>query len=127
MNTGSPSTLPVFLCYALERKCHLYIWWRYNTERACHALDKNGETRSVALDNSKAFTKVLIFIWSWRIMVFPIKFDSIIQSFLSNRKLIVILNGQSSRSFYICSGVAQGFIIGCTLFIIKNCLTLSYW
>ena len=42
----------------------------------------------------------------------------IIKSFLSDRKIRVVLDGQSSSSYSINAGVLQGSVLGPTLFLI---------
>ena len=44
---------------------------------------------------------------------------SLISSFLSNRRLRVILDGKSSQEYPVNAGVAQRFILGPTLFLLN--------
>ena len=39
-------------------------------------------------------------------------------SFLSNRRLRVVLDGKSSQEYPVNAGVSQGFILGPTLFLL---------
>ena len=41
----------------------------------------------------------------------------LISSFLSNRRLRVVLDGKSSQEYPVNAGVPQGFILGPTLFL----------
>ena len=74
----------------------------------------------MALDVSKAFDRVwhagpLHKLKSYRIsgQVF-----GLISSFLSNRRLRVVLNGKSSREYSVNAGVPQGSILGPTIFLL---------
>ena len=75
---------------------------------------------SVALHISKSFDKV------WHaVPVHKLKSDGIsgqifghISSFLSNRWLRVVLDGQSSQEYPVNAGVPQGSILGPTLFLL---------
>ena len=44
--------------------------------------------------------------------------SGLISSFLSNRRLRVVLNGKSSQEYPVNAGVPQGFILGPTLFLL---------
>ena len=50
-------------------------------------------------------------------MEFQVRFD-LIFTFLSSRWLQVVLVGQSSQEYPAIVGVAQGFILGTTLFLL---------
>ena len=43
---------------------------------------------------------------------------SLISSFLSNRRLLVVLDGKSSQEYPVNAGFPQGFILGPTLFLL---------
>ena len=74
----------------------------------------------MALDISKAFD------WVWHVVVFThLKFYGIsvqifgfISSFLSNRRLQVVLDGKSSQEYPVNARVPQGSILGPTLFLL---------
>ena len=92
------------------------------SERIHNSLDASGETRALALDISKAFDKV----WNAGLLdklkaygvVGPIL--SILESFLQERSLKVVLVGQSSPLYIINAGVPQGTVLGPTLFLVFN-------
>ena len=90
------------------------------TERIFRALDRCGETKSVALDISKAFDRVWHQGLLQKIQSYGISGQvfSVVKSFLSNRKINVVLDGQRSGNYSISSGVPQGSILGPTLFLI---------
>ena len=90
------------------------------SERIYRSLDACGESRAIALDISKAFDKV----WHAGLLhklksygVSGVAFN-LIESFLTDRKIKVVLDGQSSRYYSINAGVPQGSILGPTLFLI---------
>ena len=90
------------------------------SDRIARAFNRSGATRAVALDISKAFDRV------WHAgLLHKLKscgisgqiFD-LISSFLSNRKLQVVLDGKSSQEYPVNAGVPQGSILGPTLFLL---------
>ena len=90
------------------------------THRVSQALDEGFMTRAVALDISKAFDKV----WHRGLLLklskngISGKVLGIIESFLSNRSLNVVINGQKSKAHNINAGVPQGSLLGPTLFLL---------
>ena len=42
----------------------------------------------------------------------------LISSFLSNRRLLVVLDGKSSQEYRVNAGVPQGYFLGPTLFLL---------
>lgn len=92
----------------------------YVTEHVSRILDRQGETRSVALDISKAFDKVwhrglLLKLRSYGI---GDQLHKLLASFLSDRQISVVLDGQKSSTKVINAGVPQGSILGPTLFLL---------
>ena len=84
------------------------------------ALDICGETRAIALDISKAFDKVWHAGLLHKLKAYGISgrvFD-IVESFLSDRRIKVVLDGQSSVQWLINAGVPQGSVLGPTLFLL---------
>ena len=90
------------------------------SDRIARAFNRSGATQAVALDISKAFDRV------WQAGLLH-KFKSygisgqifgIISSFLSNRRLRVVLDGKSSQEYPVNAGVPQGSILGHTLFLL---------
>ena len=90
------------------------------SERVYRTLDACGETRAIALDISKAFDKVWHAGLLHKLKAYGVSgpFLDIIKSFLSDRKIRVVLDGQSSSSYSINAGVPQGSVLGPTLFLI---------
>ena len=84
------------------------------------ALDRRGEARVVALDISKAFDKVWHNGLLHKLQSYGVSGGmlSIISAFLSYRKLKVVLEGQSSPTRSINSGVPRGPVLGPTLFLV---------
>ena len=85
------------------------------------ALDRRGEARVVVLDISKAFDNV----WYMACSTSSIhnygvseRMLAIISAFLCNRKLKVVLEGQSSPTRSFNSGVPQGWVLGSSLFLV---------
>ena len=68
-------------------------------ERVYQSLDACGETRAIALDISKAFNKVLHAGLLHKMKLYGISGEvlNIIKSFLSGRKMKVVLDGHSSN------------------------------
>ena len=90
------------------------------TERFFRALNRLGGARVIALDISKAFDKVWHSGLLHKLQSYGVKGPllDIIASFLSNRKIKVVLDGAASSIYSINSGVPQGSILGPILFLI---------
>ena len=89
------------------------------SDRIARAFNRSGATQAVALDISKAFDRF------WHAGLHKLKsygisgqIFSLISSFLSNRRLRVVLDGKSSQEYPVNAGVPQGSILGPTLFLL---------
>ena len=84
------------------------------------ALSRCGTTRAVALDISKAFDRVWHADLLCKLRSYGIsgQIFGLISSFLSNRRLRVVLDGKSSQEYPVNAGVPQGSILGPTLFLL---------
>ena len=89
-------------------------------DRVYRSLNASGESRAIALDISKAFDKVWHAGLLHKLKSYGVSGSAlhIIKSFLSNRKLKVVLDGCSSKTYEINAGVPQGSILGPLLFLI---------
>ena len=90
------------------------------SDRIARAFNRFGATRAVALDISKAFDRVwhaglLHKLKSYRISG---QIFSLISSFLSNRRLCVVLDGKSSQEYPVNVRVPEGSILGPTFFLL---------
>ena len=84
------------------------------------AFNRSGATRAVALDISKAFDRVWHAGLLHKLKSYGIsgQIFGLISSFLSNRRLRVVLDGKSSQEYPVNAGVPQGSILGSTLFLL---------
>ena len=90
------------------------------SNRIARDFNRSGAIQAVALDISKAFGRVwhaglLHKLKSYGISV---QIFGLISSFLSNRRLPVVLNGKSSQEYPVKAGVPQGSILGRKLFLL---------
>ena len=89
-------------------------------DRIARAYNRSGATQAVALDISKAFDRV----WHAGLLHKRKSYGisgqifGLISSFLSNRRLRVVLDGKSSQEYPVNAGVPQGSILGPTLFLL---------
>ena len=88
--------------------------------RITRAFNKPGATRAVALDISKAFDRVWHAGFLHKLKSYGIsgQIFGLISSFLSNRRLRVVLDGKSSQEYPVNAGVPQGSFLGPTLFLL---------
>ena len=90
------------------------------SDRIAGTFNRSGATRAVALDISKAvdrlwYTGLLHKLKSYGISG---QIFGLISSFLSNRRLRVVLDGKSSQDYSVNAGVPQGSILGPTVFLL---------
>ena len=90
------------------------------SDRIARAFNRSGATRAVALDISKAFDRVWHAGLLHKLKSYGIsgQIFGLISSFLSNRRLRVVLDGKSSEEYPVNAGVPQGSILGPTLFLL---------
>ena len=90
------------------------------SDRIARAFNRSGTNRAVALDISKAFDKVWYAGLLHKLKSYGIsgQIFGFISSFLSNRRLRVVLDGKCSQEYPVNAGVRQGFILGPTLFLL---------
>ena len=89
------------------------------SDRIARAFNRSGATRAVALDISKAFDRVWHAGLLHKLRSYGIlgQIFGLIYSFLSNRRLPVVLDGKSSQEYPVNAGVPQESILGPTLFL----------
>ena len=90
------------------------------SDRIARAFNRSGDTRAVALDISKAFDRVWHVGLLHKLKSYGIsgQIFSLISSFLSNRRLRVVLDAKSSQEYPVNAGVPRGSILGPTLFLL---------
>ena len=90
------------------------------SDRIARAFNRSGATRAVALDISKAFDRVWHAGLLHKLKSYGIsgQIFGLISSFLSNRRLRVVLDGKSSQEYPVNASVPQGSILGPTLFLL---------
>ena len=76
--------------------------------RTARALNRSGATRAVALDVSKAFDRVWHADISYKLRCYGIsgQIFGLISSFLSNRRLRVVLDGKFSQEYPVNSEIS---------------------
>ena len=89
-------------------------------DRISRDLIRSGATRAVVLDISKAFDRVWHAGLLHKLKSYGIsgQIFGLISSFLSNRRLRVVLDGSSSQEYPVNAGVPQDSILGPTLFLL---------
>ena len=90
------------------------------SDRIARAFNRSGATRAVALDISKAFDRVWHAGLLHKLKSYGIsgQIFGLIFSFLSNRRLRVVLGGKSSQEYPVNAGISQKSIIGPALFLL---------
>ena len=88
------------------------------SDGTARAFNSSGPARAVAHDISKAFDRVWHAGLLDKLKSHEIsgQIFSLISSFLSNRRLRVVLDGKSSQEYPVNAGVPRGSILGSTLF-----------
>ena len=83
------------------------------SDRIDRAFNRSGPTRAVALDISKAFNRVWHAGLLHKLKSYGISGQTfgLISSFLSNRRLQVILDGKSSQEYPVNASVPQGLFL----------------
>ena len=89
-------------------------------DRIARAFNRSGATQAVALDISKDFDRVWHAGLLHKLKSYGIsgQIFGLISSFLSNRRLRVVLDGKSSQEYPLNAGVPQGSILGPILFLL---------
>ena len=90
------------------------------SDRITRAFNRSGAIQAVALDISKAFDRVWHAGLLHKLKSYGIsgQIFGLVSSFLSNRRLWVVLDGKSSQEYQVNAGVPQGCILGPTLFLL---------
>ena len=115
-------------------KCSLFSVFQYDfrssqsitdlmmvvSDRIARAFNRSGTTQAVALDICKAFDRVWHGGLLHKLKSYGIsgQIFCFILFFLSNRRLLVVLNGNSWPEYPVNSEVSQGSILGPTLFLL---------
>ena len=104
-------------------KCGLFSDFQYgfrSSRSTARAFNRSGATQAVALDISKAFDRVWHAGLLHKRKSYGISgqiFD-LISSFVSNRRLRVVLDGKFSQEYQVNAGVSQGSILSPTPFLL---------
>ena len=90
------------------------------SDRITRAFNRSGASRAVALDISKGFDRVWHAGLLHKLKPYGVsgQIFGLISSFLSNRRLRVVLDGKSSQEYPVNAGVPQGSILSPTLFLL---------
>ena len=90
------------------------------SDRFARAFNRSGATRAVALDIYKAPDRVWYAALLYKLKSYGIsgQIFGLISSFLSNRRLWVVLDGKCSQEYPVNAGVPEGSILCPTLFLL---------
>ena len=96
------------------------LWQLCLIELLGQAFNRSGPTVAVALGTLKAFNRVwhASVLHKHRSYGISGQIVGLISSFLSNRRLLVVLDEKSSEEYPVNSGVPQGSILGLTFFLL---------
>ena len=88
------------------------------SDRIARVFNRSGATQAVAFDISKAFDRVWHAGFLHKLKSYGIsgQIFGLSSSFLSNRRVQVVLDGKSSQKYPVNAGVPQGSILGPILF-----------
>ena len=88
-------------------------------DRIARAFNRSGATGAVAFDISKAFNRLwLAGLHKLNSYGISGQIFALISSFLSNRRLRVVLHGKSTQKHPVNAEVPEGSILGATLFLL---------
>ena len=89
------------------------------SDRITRAFNRSGAARAMVLDTFKSFDRMWHAGFLHKLKSYGIsgQIFSLI-SFLSNRRLQVVLDGKSSQEYPVNAGVPEGSILGPTLFLL---------
>ena len=89
-------------------------------DRIAMAFNRSGVTRAVALDISKAFNRVCHAGLLYKLNSYGISCQifGLVSSFLSNRRLRMVLDGNPSQEYQVNARVPQDFTLGPTFFLL---------
>ena len=92
------------------------------SDRIDWAFNRSGAIRAAALDISKAFERVWHADVLHKLEFYGISGQvfGLISSFLSNRRLRVVVNGKFSQEYPVNAGVSQRSILGLILFLLYS-------
>ena len=90
------------------------------SDRIAKAFTRSVATRAVAIDISKAFDRVWHASLLHKLKFYGIsgQIFSVTSSFLSNRRLRVVLDGKSSQEYPVNAGAPQSSFLSPTLFLL---------
>ena len=90
------------------------------SDRIAKTFNRSGATRAKALNISKAFDRVWHAALLHKVRSYGIsgQIFGLISSFLSTRRLQVVLDGKFSQEYLVNAGVPQGSILSNTLFLV---------
>ena len=96
------------------------------SDRIARAFNRSGATRAVALDISKAFDRVWHAGLHHKLKSYGIsgQIFGLICSFLSNRRLRVVLDGKSSQEYPVNAGIPLFLVLHFSYYTLMTFLTM---